>query len=226
MKKRAATTGRSTVRIEALGAFGDGLAADAGGPIAVPFTAPGDLVDIETSRRGRHRSARLRRVVEAGPDRVEPGCRHFERCGGCRLQHISDHAYAAWKDGLWRTALVRAGIPEKALAQAHIHPLRRVAPKSRRRARLAVHRGRVGFRQEKSHRIEPIESCLVLHPKLLSVARALASTFDKVRLSASEISLSLLDDGVEAVIHADGALDYSALQDLADLAESLDLARL
>ncbi|MEO1249450.1 MAG: hypothetical protein AAFW76_06375 [Pseudomonadota bacterium] len=45
-------------------------------------------------------------------------------------------------------------------------------------------------------------------------------------LEGCEISLTLLDDGVEAVLHGLASPDYGALQDLADTAGRLDLARL
>ncbi|MEO1250249.1 MAG: methyltransferase, partial [Pseudomonadota bacterium] len=88
---------------------------------------------------------------------------------------------------------------------------------------MAVRKGQVGFRAEKTHRIEPILRCTVLEPALLQTALALAEISV---LDGCELSLSLLDDGVEAVVHGLASPDYGALQDLADIADQLDLARL
>lgn len=211
------------LRIERLGGLGDGLTAGDPSPLAVPYSAPGDLVEVEVQRRGRRRVGRLRRIIEPGPGRVEPACPHFGKCGGCRVQHVGHEAYARWKDGLWRAAMRHAGIDRHTFDAAQILALTTVERHSRRRARLAVRKGGVGFRAEKSHRIEPISQCPILEPSLLRTALAFA---ELPKLEGCELSLTLLDDGVEVVIHGLASPDYGALQDLADMAERLDLARL
>jgi 23S rRNA (uracil1939-C5)-methyltransferase len=59
--------------------------------VFVPRTAPGDLVELGaiTSAK-RFARARIARVVEPSPARVDPPCPHYERdeCGGCQLQHL------------------------------------------------------------------------------------------------------------------------------------------
>ncbi len=211
------------LRIERLGGLGDGLTAGDSGPLAVPYSAPGDLVEVEVQKRGRRQTGRLLGVIEPGPDRVDPSCPHFGTCGGCRLQHIALGSYASWKDELWRTAMLHAGIDRRTFDAAQVHELTTVDRHSRRRARLAVRKGRVGFRAERTHRIEPISQCPVLEPVLLQAALALAKVSI---LEGCEISLTLLDDGAEAVLHGLTSPDYGALQDLADIADRLDLARL
>lgn len=219
-------TGRSiqnSIRVDRLGGLGDGLGALGNRVIAVPFAAPGDLVDVDLVGKGQRVAGRIRTVVEAGPDRVDPPCPHFGRCGGCRMQHIAATAYVGWKDDLWRTALTRAGIKVATIAQTEVYPLSQVDQQSRRRARLAVRKGKAGFRTERSHRIEPMTTCSVLEPSLLETAHILASL---PALNGCDISLTLLDDGVEAVVHGLGQPDFGDLQQLADVAARLDLARL
>lgn len=57
--------------------------------VHVPFTAPGDEVEI---RRWRKRKRTLVatdfEVITPSPMRTEPKCPHFGICGGCLLQHI------------------------------------------------------------------------------------------------------------------------------------------
>ncbi|GAB4328112.1 MAG: 23S rRNA (uracil(1939)-C(5))-methyltransferase RlmD [Candidatus Zixiibacteriota bacterium] len=53
---------------------------------------PGDTVRARiVDRRRRHLVAEVEEIVQPSPDRVEPRCKHFGICGGCRLQ---DLAYA------------------------------------------------------------------------------------------------------------------------------------
>jgi 23S rRNA (uracil1939-C5)-methyltransferase len=82
----------TAVRIERLAVGGDGVGKRADGKtMFVPRTAPGDLAEVSELREyKRFVRARLRRVVEPSPHRVEPRCPHYVRddCGGCQLQHI------------------------------------------------------------------------------------------------------------------------------------------
>jgi len=75
--------------IERLDERGMGVLQENGREIHVPFTAPGDVVEV---RRWRRRKRLLVAtdfdVVEPSPLRVEPECPHFGTCGGCALQHI------------------------------------------------------------------------------------------------------------------------------------------
>lgn len=77
-------------RIEQFDAKGRGTGpTDTGGRLAVPYTIPGEVVEVEKLRR---QEGRLRRVLEPSPVRIEPACAHFGVCGGCAWQHID---YAA-----------------------------------------------------------------------------------------------------------------------------------
>jgi len=50
---------------------------------------PGDVVDLQiTRKRSKYMEARVLRVVEKSPDRVESFCEHFEVCGGCKWQFL------------------------------------------------------------------------------------------------------------------------------------------
>ena len=52
-------------------------------------TAPGDRVTVRVvEERGRWTRSRLVRVAEPGPGRRSPPCPHYERCGGCTLEHL------------------------------------------------------------------------------------------------------------------------------------------
>jgi tRNA/tmRNA/rRNA uracil-C5-methylase (TrmA/RlmC/RlmD family) len=57
--------------------------------VFVPFVIAGEEVEIEvTEVKKNFARARLLRVLKASPERVEPECRYFARCGGCQYQHI------------------------------------------------------------------------------------------------------------------------------------------
>ena len=61
--------------------------------VFVPFVLVGETVEAEiTEVKKSFARAKLRRVVQPAPERVEPACRYFGHCGGCQYQHID---YAA-----------------------------------------------------------------------------------------------------------------------------------
>lgn len=69
---------------------GEGVARHDGFVVFVPFSAPGEVVEAELVEvKKRFGRARLLRVIEPSPDRVQPACRYFGECGGCQYQHLN-----------------------------------------------------------------------------------------------------------------------------------------
>src|SRR5690606_38279520 len=92
---------RAILRIDALGALGDGIGLLDGRMVFVPLAAVGDLVEVEIDGvRGDGLAGRLLALREAGPGRTVAPCRHFGDCGGCAVQHLDDGTYAAWNAAL------------------------------------------------------------------------------------------------------------------------------
>jgi tRNA/tmRNA/rRNA uracil-C5-methylase (TrmA/RlmC/RlmD family) len=57
--------------------------------VFVPFVLAGEVVEAEiTGVKKNFARAKLLRVVQPSPERVEPACRHFGQCGGCQYQHV------------------------------------------------------------------------------------------------------------------------------------------
>jgi tRNA (uracil-5-)-methyltransferase len=57
--------------------------------IHVPFTAPGDVVEVKRWKRKKRKLIAVDfEVLEASPGRTEPECPYFGVCGGCLLQHL------------------------------------------------------------------------------------------------------------------------------------------
>ncbi|HEY9015794.1 MAG TPA: TRAM domain-containing protein [Gemmatimonadales bacterium] len=99
------------VRILRLAAGGDGIGRMPDGrTVFVPRTAPDDLVEIgELREHKRFVRARLRRVLEPSPNRVDPRCPHYvvDECGGCQLQHLDSDAQLRSRSGFVGDALRR-----------------------------------------------------------------------------------------------------------------------
>jgi 23S rRNA (uracil1939-C5)-methyltransferase len=170
------------VEITALGVQGDGVAETPGGARYVAFALPGERVAA-----GSDGPPRL--LSSPSPDRAQPVCRHYGRCGGCVTQHMGDRLYAEWKRGIVVGALRSRGL------EPAVEPLRRVPAGSRRRAVLTARRaeGRVvlGYHRRRSHELVDIEECPVLLGGI--VARLPALRAIAALLPAPAVRLTVLD---------------------------------
>lgn len=99
------------VRIEEMAAEGKSLARLENGKVLfVPFTAPGDLVDVQLGKsRSSFAEGRVVKILEPSPHRVEPRCRHFGTCGGCKWQHVPYAMQLAMKERQVYDQLERIG---------------------------------------------------------------------------------------------------------------------
>jgi 23S rRNA (uracil1939-C5)-methyltransferase len=101
------------LRILRLAAGGDGVGRlPDGKTVFVPRTAPGDLVELSEVRdHKRFARARVQRVVEPSPLRVDPRCPHYvaDECGGCQLQHLEYQAQLSARQSFIGDALRRLG---------------------------------------------------------------------------------------------------------------------
>ncbi|MBN9377537.1 MAG: 23S rRNA (uracil-5-)-methyltransferase RumA [Chlamydiales bacterium 38-26] len=77
----------------------DGSTSDA----EVAFTIPGDYVHAElfSKKRGKWQG-QMERVIEPSSDRIDPKCKHFGVCGGCRWQQMSYSTQLKYKEALVR----------------------------------------------------------------------------------------------------------------------------
>ncbi|NLO69922.1 MAG: 23S rRNA (uracil(1939)-C(5))-methyltransferase RlmD [Porphyromonadaceae bacterium] len=57
--------------------------------VFVPFAAPGDIVNLQVTRkRSSFMEARVINFIKKSDVRTEPFCEHFGVCGGCKWQHL------------------------------------------------------------------------------------------------------------------------------------------
>ena len=89
MENQAKAGDIAEVGIDRVAFGGEGVGRIGGMAVFVPFTAPGDRVEIAvTETRKRYLRGEIRRISAPSPVREKPLCRHFADCGGCRYQHI------------------------------------------------------------------------------------------------------------------------------------------
>ncbi len=137
---------------------GKGVAREQGKAVFVPYTIEGEIVSAEIAREKRQfAEAELVEVKQSSPDRVEPRCPYFGRCGGCAYQHINYEHQLAIKWRQVRDALQRIGKLKDV-------PMRPIIPSPKHyayRNRITVHAqdGVIGFFRRDSGLLIDIEHC-------------------------------------------------------------------
>lgn len=174
------------VTIDRLGAQGDGIAQVEGRDVFVPYSLPGE--DVEIAVDGQR--AKLERVVLASPSRVEPVCRHFGVCGGCSVQHLARDDYRKWKRDQVTAAFIARGI------RIDLEPTIEVGLGGRRRVVLTARReGReiwLGYMQAASHALVDIEQCPVAAPEIVKALPGLRRMLGPVVTGHEDVRVTVL----------------------------------
>ena len=212
--------------IEKLGHRGDGVAADADGPIYVPGALPGETVEVD-SVPGHPDRRRLLHVDKPSAERIAPICPHFGVCGGCAVQHWDLSRYRAWKRDLVVEALRQAGLdaPVPDLIDAHGEGRRRAVFHGRRRSHDVLE---VGFSAARAHRLVAIDRCPVLARSMdgaIDAAWAIAEAIGPIR-KPLDIHVTASDAGLDIDVRGSGPLSPDLMTTLASLAGKRGIARL
>lgn len=177
-----------TLTIDNLTSEGQGVGRLGRDVYFVPGALPGETVTARMDKRSKKIwHTRLVEVLTASPNRIEPLCPHFQRCGGCHLQHLNYDAQVEFK----QLRVARELSRQKVDIPQWQAPLLDNPWHYRRKARLGVRSSKeqkqnyVGFREEGSAHLTNISECLVLpqHPALNWDAwRDLIGTLDAASL--------------------------------------------
>ena len=178
-------------RGEAVGRLSEGKA------VFVPLALPGERVRIRvTEERAKWARGELVEVLEASPDRIEAACGLYGECGGCALQHVASPRRLALLRQILVDQLERvAGLVDPPVAEV------RVAGEwgYRNTARFALDDdGRPGFRAARSHRVVPVPSCPLLHPRTQALRDDIGERYTRPADDVQELM-------VRAAVQGEGA---------------------
>ncbi|MCP4392014.1 MAG: 23S rRNA (uracil(1939)-C(5))-methyltransferase RlmD [Gammaproteobacteria bacterium] len=167
--RRARRSEPCEVTIEAMSHEGRGITHVNGKTVFVFGALLGEkvLIQVQQSNRNFDQATTLE-VLEASPQRIEPGCAAFQICGGCSLQHLANTDQLALKQQSVLDMMEHAKVD---IGQV-IPSLRADDWGYRKKARLGVKyvpaKGRVlvGFRERNTPFIADMLRCEVLIPQV------------------------------------------------------------
>ena len=157
---------RVTLRIESLVFGGAGLARMEDGRVAfVLYAAPGELVEAEIEHpHPDYVEAVCVNVLEASPERVEPECELFGRCGGCQLQHMSYPAQLVAKEAVVREQLRRIGHLDESVVRPIVGAADPWGYRNHLRFSTGKNWGDVGFIHRRGRGLLKVDTCPIADP--------------------------------------------------------------
>lgn len=126
----------------------------------VPFALKDELVDVEiVESKKNYNTATLKNIVKTSPNRTDPICPYFQKCGGCDLQHMNHSEQLYFK-----SLLVKKTI--RKICNIDVDVLSTIPSKNqfnyRNKVSFNFNNSSAGFYRENSKDIVNISKCLLI----------------------------------------------------------------
>ena len=152
-----------TARIEGYTSEADGVCRIGGRAVFVPCALAGELWQVRIVKVSSSAVyARGEKLLESSPERAEPDCPSYGKCGGCDCRHMCYDEELRFKLGRVNDALRRIGKQQLAINEIYGS---RLVERYRNKGIFAVAEldGAVncGFYRERSHELIAVDRCLI-----------------------------------------------------------------
>lgn len=160
------------VKIENINHQGSGIAKIDNKITFIPKTIENDLVDIKiTKEHKNYNEAKLLKIITPSPNRISYPCPYYDKCGGCHIANLPYELQLKTKQEKVKNIF-------KKYNELTIEP--EIIPSEqqqhyRNKVTLQVDNQSIGFYEEKSHTIIPINKCLLVTDKINTIIKALES---------------------------------------------------
>lgn len=166
--------------IEDMAVGGEGIGHDQGMTFFVKGAVLGDQIMARATKvKKNYGYARVEEILRASENRVPEACPIARQCGGCQLQALSYEKQKVWKERRVRNDLIHIGGFAPELVDRVMEPILGMekAFRYRNKAQFPLGANREGeiisgFYAARSHRIIPIDDCLLGAPENESILKA------------------------------------------------------
>ncbi|MBR2591221.1 MAG: 23S rRNA (uracil(1939)-C(5))-methyltransferase RlmD [Clostridia bacterium] len=175
--------------IESLSSDGSGVGRAEGLVVFVPLSCAGDEIQAHILKvKKTYAYAKIHRILNPSPDRIEEDCAVYRQCGGCAFRHMRYEAELRQKQKMADDALARiGGLDLKSEGILSLSPMR-YRNKAQYPIREEGGRLKAGFFAKHSHRVIDCEDCL-LEPEVFGkVVQALQWFMKEKHISAYDES--------------------------------------
>jgi 23S rRNA (uracil1939-C5)-methyltransferase len=171
-----------TLRFEDLTHEGNGVGKIDGYPLFVPYALPGEEATVKVVKVNKNFGfGKLLEVKSPSPERVEPPCDVFYKCGGCQIQHMSYNLQLSMKQQQVKNVMRKIAH----LDHVPVHPTIGMEDPWRYRNKVSIPVGEkdgeliTGFYQMRSHQIiDDMDTCVVqedLNDRMVEAVRRIAN---------------------------------------------------
>lgn len=220
------------VTVEKLSFGGSGVARHNSLVVFVPFSAPGDHIQVQiTEIKKNFVEAKILKILAPGSSRRKPPCPVAGTCGGCDWQHVEyaeqlNQKHLFLKDYFSRFAKLKSvEIPKPAATDEFAY---------RNRIQLKVQDGKIGFFSRGSHELVEVDECLIADASINEALREFKKNhkkegspkgqFERVELSLQKdrtVTQTVLGEGSREL----GFSQVNEKQNQVLIAEALRIAR-
>ena len=152
------------IDITGMGYEGEGVGKIEDFAIFVQGALIGETAQIRIVKTSKNFAfGKLLEIIKPSPDRVEPPCEIYKRCGGCQLQHLSNEGQLKYKTQRVIDAITRIG----KLDHVNINETIGMENPYRYRNKVQLPIGienyevKIGFYAQRTHEIIGMDSCII-----------------------------------------------------------------
>lgn len=216
------------VRIKGLNKRGEGTAISTCGSITVPFTLPGENVEVEVIHTKDKNWGQITKILQADKKRTAPSCLHYTTCGGCSLQHHNQASYQTFKKSQVTDAMKVYNMPIDIVQEPII-----IGPHARRRvdflARKFPDGFNMGYYQVNSRRRIHLKECVIVDPKIEALFAPLYALLEQILEMKELVHIFILsaENGLDVLLAGfKRTLNEEEKNTIAQFAKDHNLARI
>ena len=173
---------------------------------------PNEAVEIEIIKKtNKYYLAKVNKYIETSPLRIEEECPYSSICGACNLNHICFNEENKFKLDKVKGIMKKFANIDSNLIKGIIYHDR-----NHYRNKITLHGkdNEIGLYKEKTNEILPINSCLIVNPKINEIIKVLNSLSKEI----SEVIIKTSNDSSKVMVKITGTIDnINLLKKLCDV---------
>ena len=176
----------------------------------VPFSIPGDVLEIEiTKEKKKYNEGKIVKIIKPSKNRVVPSCPYFGTCGGCAYQMLQYDDSILEKQNNVINYFKKNGL----LIKPNI--IKNDIPYNyRNKITLKIVNRKIGYFKNNSHEIVEINKCLLAENKINEVIKLIPS----LNIINGEVIIrSSYKDEVLIIISTNDNVEISKIKDIKNL---------
>ena len=200
------------VKIGKLDHFGRGITHINNKICFVKNALPNEIVNIDTVyENSKYIEAIVKRVIEKSPHRLKSNCKYFKKCGGCSFCHYQYEEENKYKKEKVQEIIERYVNLDKKIVKDIVY-----SEEYNYRNKIILHGigNKLGYYEEKTHTVIPIDKCLLISPKMNKILRILNTVNEGIQ----EVLIKCSNDDSSILVELEGKVS-----DLEKLKEQCDV---